>query len=163
MNKELTERYNRLVRPEDLVYHLGDIALDDRLARKNIPLLNGHKVLLPGNHDQCHPRRHRFKRIAEHYKRWGFEDVFLEPFIVFKGKPRVLLSHCPSADYEDPRYPEYRPDPKSYDILFHGHVHERWRIKRNACGSVMVNVGVDQWDYEPVQLETLMTLAMAAL
>ena len=160
MNLALTQNYNRIVRPEDTVYHLGDFALDERFTRDIVHTLHGRKVLVPGNHDKCHQRKERWKRTAQKYVTWGFTAVFHEVFVVFQeANPRILLSHCPSSDYEDPRYPEYRPDPTSYDILIHGHVHERWKVKHNPCGSVMVNAGVDVWNYEPVTLDDLIQAA----
>lgn len=160
MNLALTQNYNRIITDADTVYHLGDFSLDEKLVKVNAPLLKGRKLLVPGNHDKCHQRKERWKRMAQRYVDWGFTAVFHEVFVEYQHNgPRVLLSHCPSSDYEDPRYPEYRPDPTSYDILLHGHVHERWLVKHNDCGSVMVNVGVDVHNYAPVKLETLIELA----
>ncbi len=165
MNLALTQNYNRVVGNDDTVYHLGDFSLDERSVKINAPFLKGHKILLPGNHDACHPRKHKRIKMIGQYIAWGFQEVYHQPFIKFTGfedrEPmlhRVLLSHCPSSDYEDPRYPEYRPAPADYAVLLHGHVHERWKTKRNEAGSLMVNVGVDQWDYAPVSLETLREL-----
>ena len=35
------------------------------------------------------------------------------------------------------------------------HVHEKWRIKKTGRGT-MLNVGVDQWDFYPIDVETIM-------
>lgn len=50
MDEEMVKRWNETVRPNDKVYHLGDVAIN----RKALPLLhrlNGDKVLIKGNHD----------------------------------------------------------------------------------------------------------------
>jgi calcineurin-like phosphoesterase family protein len=47
MNEALIERWNRLVGPNDTIYHLGDFAMkirDDEI-RAIVRRLNGHKIL----------------------------------------------------------------------------------------------------------------------
>ncbi len=53
MNEVLVERWNAVVGPQDMVYHLGDVAMG-KIA-DSLPVmsrLNGRKVLIPGNHDR---------------------------------------------------------------------------------------------------------------
>lgn len=53
MNESLVERWNAVVGPDDIVYHLGDFAfLPIQEIRALIPRLNGHMKLVPGNHDK---------------------------------------------------------------------------------------------------------------
>lgn len=50
MDFHMVSRWNAVVRPQDHVYHLGDVAM----RREHIPLIamcNGHKRLVRGNHD----------------------------------------------------------------------------------------------------------------
>ena len=50
MDEEMVRRWNDRVRPNDKVYHLGDVVIN----RKALPILNrlnGDKVLIRGNHD----------------------------------------------------------------------------------------------------------------
>ena len=52
MNETIIERWNSLVKPEDTVYHLGDVIMGDLEA--GLPLvksLNGKIKLTLGNHD----------------------------------------------------------------------------------------------------------------
>lgn len=54
MNEAIIDRWNSVVRPKDIVYHLGDFALHSSY----IPLagkLAGKKYLVLGNHDTFHP------------------------------------------------------------------------------------------------------------
>jgi len=59
MNEYLINAWNSVVRPEDLVYHLGDFAWpegkllfsDIHTPRKILGLLNGRKILITGSHD----------------------------------------------------------------------------------------------------------------
>lgn len=50
MDEAMVELWNETVRPEDKVYHLGDVTL----GKKNLEIinkLNGHITLIAGNHD----------------------------------------------------------------------------------------------------------------
>lgn len=162
MNETMINNHNSVISKDDLVYHLGDFALDEaRYTKPIISRLNGINILIPGNHDACHPRKKKCKKMAQVYKSWGFADVLLGPFVEFE--PGILLSHCPSADYADARYPEYRPTIDSYKVLLHGHIHQRWQTKINTNGSLMINVGVDVWNYTPVRLDTLRELMFLSI
>jgi calcineurin-like phosphoesterase family protein len=46
----MIQRWNDRVRPNDKVYHLGDVVINRR-ALKTLHRLNGDKVLIRGNHD----------------------------------------------------------------------------------------------------------------
>ena len=50
MDEEMVRRWNDTVRPNDKVYHLGDVVIN-RKALKTLHRLNGDKVLIRGNHD----------------------------------------------------------------------------------------------------------------
>lgn len=50
MHVAMTENWNRVVKPQDKVYHLGDVAFTQN-GLKILGLLNGHKRLVRGNHD----------------------------------------------------------------------------------------------------------------
>jgi len=50
MDDFMVDRWNSIVRPQDKVYHLGDVSM----KKSDIPTVsrcNGHKRLLRGNHD----------------------------------------------------------------------------------------------------------------
>lgn len=52
MDRCLIERWNSVVGPEDIVYHLGDLSLNGwQLVEKFVWRLNGVIKLVPGNHD----------------------------------------------------------------------------------------------------------------
>ena len=50
MDEEMIKRWNETVRPNDKVYHLGDVVIN-RKALTTLSRLNGDKVLIRGNHD----------------------------------------------------------------------------------------------------------------
>ena len=49
MDEEMVKRWNETVRPNDKVYHLGDVVIN-RKALKTLERLNGDKILIKGNH-----------------------------------------------------------------------------------------------------------------
>jgi calcineurin-like phosphoesterase family protein len=49
----IIENWNRLVQPEDVVFHVGDLALGKREKIEDLaPLLKGRLYLMRGNHDR---------------------------------------------------------------------------------------------------------------
>jgi len=37
-------------------------------------------------------------------------------------------------------------------INFVGHVHEKWTFKNNQINTILINIGVDVWDFKPVKI-----------
>ena len=153
MRETLVARWNEAVKPEDRVYVLGDFSLDKRQLQEILPRLSGEKHLIAGNHDLCHPSRKRIAKFTQLYLDAGFASVSVESFLDVDGQ-RIRLHHLPyrgdSTKVE--RYREFRPVDDGL-WLFHGHVHEVWKVRDRQ-----INVGVDQWDFRPVALETLMEI-----
>lgn len=49
----MINNWNNKVGPDDLIFHLGDFAFGgSELWNSILPKLNGHKVLIIGNHDR---------------------------------------------------------------------------------------------------------------
>jgi len=144
MNRGITDRWNAVVGPHDLVYHLGDFAMGDAQRWPEYrAALNGRIVLVLGNHD----------RSAEKMLAIGIDEVVSNVVVVVEGV-RCWLNHYPPAedgtDYKG--RPLGRPKaPSSYDLALCGHIHEKWRVRDG-----MVNVGVDVWAYAPVLLSALL-------
>lgn len=158
MRETLVARWNEVVQPQDTVYVLGDFSLDEKHLKTVLPRLAGKKHLILGNHDLCHPaqKKKRAKPVAL-YLEAGFATVALESFLDVEGQ-RIRLHHMPyrgdSTKVE--RYKQWRPLDDGL-WLFHGHVHEKWRQSGRQ-----INVGVDQWDFRPVSLDTLMSLVQSS-
>jgi calcineurin-like phosphoesterase family protein len=55
MDHEIVARHNAVVHDGDEVWHLGDVALDERRLKDVMPVLKGTHHLVSGNHDKCHP------------------------------------------------------------------------------------------------------------
>lgn len=74
---------------------------------------------------------------GNHDKKGIISDIFIDIL-----NEKWLLTHSPYEDY--PR-------------IIHGHIHNKWKIKKEK-NKIMINVGVDVWDYKPVELKQIIDL-----
>ena len=132
MNSTLIANWNQHIAPEDQVFFLGDFGLGhiDHL-HAICSKLNGHKILIRGNHDKNADSMHRV----------GF-DVVLESAYLKIGRHLVELIHVPS-----------NPQPSHFQL--HGHVHEK---RPNKLLTKQLNLSVEVWDYKPVSETTLISI-----
>lgn len=138
MNEVMIKNWNEVVSPSDTIYHLGDFALGPKtLWRGYMERLNGTKILVKGNHDMP----------AAKMKELGFDEV-VDSLIMQHGDYDIYLAHYPHPEFVDVLPKGMGPTPKTR-YGFCGHVHTDWV----TYGSVLVNVGVDQWQYKPITLE----------
>lgn len=138
MNETIISNWNRMVGPEDIVFHLGDFCLGGSAEWINIlNRLNGKIYLISGNHD--------IKNLRQNYTKY-FEQIAMQMYIEV-DKQKIYLNHCPFLCYDG-----------SYDDTWQlfGHVHTR----RNNTGKdasrlsmllpTQYDVGVDNNDFTPV-------------
>lgn len=88
INETLISNWNSVVSDDDIIYHLGDFCLSDKTSIKKIASkLNGHKILVRGNHDRV---------SVSFYESVGFE-VLIHASIKLEEE-KLLLSHVPVPD-----------------------------------------------------------------
>jgi calcineurin-like phosphoesterase family protein len=126
MDEHMVDRWNLVVRPQDKVYHLGDVTMSRKpVGLEIVKRLNGHKRLVLGNHDVMSCRD---------YLRY-FEEVYASR--VLDG---MILTHIPI-------HPESM---ERFSANVHGHIHA------NApFGEKYINVSMENVDYMPVALEDI--------
>lgn len=133
MNWEMVERWNSVVKPQDKVWHLGDVAFKTTVKAEALAnllrKLNGHKRMLVGNHDNI-----KAPAILN-----NFEKIEL-----WKGFPDegFTCSHIPL------RLDSLRDG----TVNVHGHIHENMMDEPGY-----VNVCVEVRNYTPVHLDQLAT------
>lgn len=146
MNAVIMTRWNAVVRPDDVVYHLGDVAFCSKAVLSNLMSgLNGRKMLVLGNHD----------RKQDAMLECGFDEVSVRRTIAYGGY-ELKMSHLPyydPLDQWDSKHKEARWEDDGKSWLLCGHVHMTWKVKGR-----MVNVGQDQWDLTPVRLREVVDL-----
>lgn len=153
MHQYIIETWNNTVTSEDTVYMLGDFSLNPKWSDQIVPLLNGTKILIPGNHDACFPWREGQKHTTRYYKA-GWKEIHKELIITLSNGQSVLLSHLPyptSVVYDD-RYMSYRPDDVGL-VLVHGHLHGKYIKYKN-----MIDVGMDAHEMKMVSEDKLIEL-----
>jgi len=151
MNEMLIKNWNDVVKPDDVVYCLGDVSLAARPIETFTCRLMGTKYLVPGNHDFIHSH-HSKSTHAENHKKWmdfytqhGWIVLPEQTTLLLPNGVTVNMCHLPSRlDKIDDKFGKYRPaDDDGWLIC--GHVHDKWK----QIGK-MINVGVDVWNFKPV-------------
>ena len=140
MDEEMIRRWNDRVRPNDKVYHLGDVVINRR-ALPTLARLNGDKVLIRGNHDIFRDDEYRtyFRELRAYH--------------VMNG---MILSHIPLHEASLGRF----------GVNIHGHLHSN-RVKKSRgidakTGATLYSdkidvryhcVCVEQTDFTPILFE----------
>lgn len=124
----IIENWNRLIRPGDVVLHLGDLALGKKENLESlIPLLNGELFLVRGNHDQ---------RSITFYTDLGIILV-KDPYPMSFAGLHLVFSHRPIV-----------PLPQGM-INLHGHIHNN---PTPELGEAHVNLSIENRQYRPWRL-----------
>ena len=140
MDEAMVKAWNERVKPNDKVYHLGDVVIN-RKALSIMHRLNGDKVLIRGNHDIFKDDDYR-----QHFRE-------LRAYHVMNG---MILSHIPL-------HPESLG---RFGVNIHGHLHAT-RVKRARgvdakTGAVLYGTEIDpryhcvcveQTDFAPILFE----------
>ena len=152
MDAELTRRWNETVGPDDVVLHLGDLALGP--IGESLPLtvqLRGHRFLVPGNHDRVSPAtqsKRTIERFTPLYEEAGW-NLLPEVITGSRAGGKVVASHYPySGDTQgDDRHVAHRPVDHGLPLL-HGHTHDR----ENGPTGHQFHVGVDAFAFAPIPM-----------
>ena len=156
MARGLIKNWNDVVKPNDFIFSLGDFSwwAGRHEVKKLVEQLHGKKYFIPGNHckegmydlvsdhdfHECSDIVHLFVRGQEGDPR--FKDVKVY---------EIVLCHYPLACFS-------HSDAKNCYHFF-GHIHSRKDQPMSEFGQPiyikegkMLDVGVDRWDYKPIDL-----------
>jgi calcineurin-like phosphoesterase family protein len=155
MNRCLVQNWNEVVSSTDTTFVLGDFAMGT--IAETLPIakdLNGHKILIPGNHDRCHPMHKKADQWAAKYEAVGFSVQDPQMLLAVNGIGHILLCHFPHIgdSHDQDRFDEWRPVDNGIVTLLHGHVHG----KRTRTGERTFDVGVDANGYKPVTINEIL-------
>lgn len=134
MNEALIDQWNRVVGPDDVIYHLGDVIFG---GKDKIPLilprLKGIKILVAGNHDNKNRLSTHFKEIHNYLEVSGHNGE------------RFILSHFPFEVWN-----------LSHRGSFHLHGHSHGSLP--SIGR-RLDVGIDgygtSFNYGPIPMEVI--------
>lgn len=137
MNNDLIDNWNKVVGPNDIVWHLGDFCFGKNKIEKSkeiLEKLNGKVNLVLGNHDLSGT-----ENIKKYYDA-GFNKVY-DRSILINGY--VILSHVPMLFLND----------NCPFVNIAGHVHDSTAFRTWTPTQVIVSV--ERHNYAPVSWETI--------
>jgi calcineurin-like phosphoesterase family protein len=135
MDEALIDNWNSTITdPAAHVYHLGDVAMR-KAGLHNVQKLNGHKRLIPGNHDPFD---------VEDYLACGFEKVMGMRVTDEKGfgMAGIIMTHIPI----------HRASLGRFKANVHGHIHNNQGLD---FGWPYINVSVEVIGYKPIELDEI--------
>ena len=155
MDVEMVARWNAVVGPDDVVLHLGDVALGDLEASLALTAtLNGRRFLVPGNHDRASPARQSKKAIERFLPLYEAAGWTVLPEIVTGTRHchALLVSHYPYR-FGPPEPGRRTPHAPLFGglQLLHGHTHARDHGAHGPDG-LQFHVGVDAHGFAPVPM-----------
>lgn len=140
-DEHVAAEWDRVVRPDDQVFVLGDVSINGSQAVLDwIAARPGRKHLITGNHDPVHPMRSKSEKLLPHWLQY-FDTI--SPFSLRKlGGHSFLMSHFPywPGDRGEPRFEQFRLPNLGLPLL-HGHTHsdEKHEFENS------LHVGWDAW------------------
>lgn len=141
MNDYMLEKWNSVVKPGDIVYHLGDVVIGSKEEFKTLwPKFNGSKRLIVGNHDDI-----PFLSSGGFFKKVQMWRMFPEFGLMFSHVPlhsSSLLRHIDKT--------KLYPDGCETMLNVHGHIHQN-----PSPEGPYRNVSVEAINYTPINIEEL--------
>lgn len=134
MNAAFVSNHNKIVRPNDFVFFLGDFAFHPATTKKFLEQLNGRIHFIWGNHDK------RTKKVIRSLCEWtGGLKV-----IVGGKRKKITLCHFPMESWDGSNWGH---------LHFHGHCHG---TRTPTPG--MLDVGIDNaykllGEYRPFSIQ----------
>jgi calcineurin-like phosphoesterase family protein len=149
-DEEIIRKWNSVVNPEDKVFHLGDVMLNDNdYGIECLKRLNGHITIVPGNHDTP-TRINLYKQLPNVRVLETLEnDIQPMSFMMKYRKYTFYLSHFPTMTSNL----EKGPDPKIHILNLYGHTHQKTKFYQDI--PYMFHVGLDSNDNTPVLLDDI--------
>ncbi len=134
MDEELIKNWNSVVKPQDIVYVVGDVifAKDVKDAENIFRRLNGSKILIAGNHDKKMLKDPRFVALFQ-----SVHDL-LEISI---NKQHIVLCHYAMKVWNKSHYGAWQ---------LYGHSHGSLPDDPH---SLSIDVGVDCHNYTPISFD----------
>lgn len=147
-DKAVIKNWNEAVKPEDTVFHLGDVMLGDNDHGMNcLRQLNGTIYIIPGNHDTS--TRIKLYKTLENVRVLESEIPGLDAAAAtFKYKKyKFYLSHHPTMTSNL----DADPHLKANLINLYGHTHQKKHFYEDR--PYMLHVGLDSNNNTPILLD----------
>jgi calcineurin-like phosphoesterase family protein len=129
MEDKIIDNWNSKVKPNDVVYHLGNFGWDPISTESSIIHLNGKIFFIGGSYDK-HLSETSLVKIGKH---------ILLPSISEVSKLNTVFSHWPLADWSNK---------EEGSLHVHGGMKQE-NIKGRFCANI------SNWNWAPIELEFL--------
>lgn len=142
MDRNMIERWNMVVCPEDTVYYVGDLSFHKPdITASIVCQLHGIKHWIFGNHDKDLRKREEVTSLFASVQ--DMLEVRVPDEGAFKGERRIVLLHYAMRVWDKSHYGTYH---------LYGHSHGTLLDDPN---SLSLDVGVDNWDFYPVSYDQI--------
>jgi len=138
MNDKIVENWNSLVKPDDMVFHLGDFCFGTLEHWKSIrSRLNGSIRLIRGNHDKIQTSQitDLFESVNDYLK------IRVDDKDANQGWQYLILSHYAFRVWDQAHYGSFH---------LYGHSHGNLP---DDPDSLSFDVGVDCHDFKPISYD----------
>lgn len=151
MNEEMIRRWNNVVKPDDHVYHGGDVGFGSaKSIGQWLRRLNGIKHLAIGNHDEQYLNDSDFTDCFESIE-WRYNIIEYDPDTRSKER-KLILTHEPLLTWAGAHKIDKGGNYRVWHI--HGHCHANINYLNDE--TTRLDIGVDNgWDYTPINFEQI--------
>lgn len=134
MNEIMIQNWNARIKPQDHVWHLGDVVMGLREeSNKILSRLNGKKRMLLGNHDQI-----KGNDLIKYFEK-------VELWRIFKDE-NFICTHVPL----------HRDTFRKVSFNVHGHTHHN-----SIDDPAYINICVEKTNYAPVHMDEILDMIKA--
>lgn len=144
-DKEIIKRWNKIVQPEDEIFHLGDVMLgDNEYGLSCVKQLKGNIHIIRGNH--CTNARMDLYRACE-----NVVEVCEGKFLNYKNY-HFYLSHypCLCSNYDDDKPLKAR----TISLCGHSHTQDRWQ---DMDKGLVYHCELDAHNNTPILIDDIIT------
>lgn len=144
MAEAIVERWNSVVKPEDTIYNLGDLILNDvDAATPYLRALNGNQVWIIGNHDTLN-KIEKVTTECPNIHLLGTPQTSYAT-VIKNGKWSFYLSHYPTSvgNFEERK--------RLCCLCGHSHTQNKWQDWDKMC----YHVEMDAHNCYPVNIEDI--------
>lgn len=141
MNEAMIHNWNQRVKPEDVVYHLGDFCWKLKNNNKTCNYweskLNGKIIHIQGNHDNNNGTK---TQLIQAHLEFGGKNVLIRHKPIYMSNARIL---------------------EGYDMVLVGHVHKLWRyrtLKKGRKIIPVINLSADVIDFKPLKISEILKM-----
>lgn len=143
-NLTLVDNWNAIIKPDDIVYHLGDVMLKNNdIGLELLSKLNGEIFIIRGNHDTDA----RWQMYNNPIERPNIHLLGWADLLNYKGY-HLYMSHFPTLTGNIEK-----ESLKQCTCNLFGHTHQKTPFYQDIAS--MYNVGVDAHDNKPVLIDQI--------